>query len=75
MRASATSPVAGIVHALVILLVVLAGVLLFVAWNMGERHEFARLRHFSTQYRTILLGTFALTVIYDLTVAVAAATR
>jgi len=84
VRAGATSPVAGIVHALVILLVVLiaaplaasvplavlAGVLLFVAWNMGEWHEFVRLRHFSTQYRTILLGTFALTVVFDLTVAV-----
>jgi SulP family sulfate permease len=84
VRAGATSPVAGIVHALVILLIVviaaplaasvplavLAGVLLFVAWNMGEWHEFARLRHFSTPYRTILLGTFALTVIFDLTVAV-----
>jgi SulP family sulfate permease len=84
VRAGATSPVAGIVHALVILLVVLiaaplaasvplavlAGVLLFVAWNMGEWHEFVRLRHFSTPYRTILLGTFALTVVFDLTVAV-----
>jgi SulP family sulfate permease len=84
VRAGATSPVAGIVHALVVLVVVLvaaplaagvplavlAGVLLFVAGNMGEWHEFARLRHFSTQYRTILLGTFALTVIFDLTVAV-----
>jgi len=83
-RAGATSPVAGIVHALIILLVVLiaaplaasvplavlAGILLFVAWNMGEWNEFARLRNFSTQYRTILLGTFALTVIFDLTVAV-----
>ena len=84
VRAGATSPIAGIVHALVILLVVLvaaplaagvplavlAGVLLFVAWNMSEWNEFARLRNFSTQYRTILLGTFALTVIFDLTVAV-----
>ena len=84
VRAGATSPVAGIVHAIAILLIVLiaaplaadvplavlAGVLLFVAWNMGEWHEFARLRHFSTQYRTILLGTFGLTVIFDLTVAV-----
>jgi sulfate permease, SulP family len=84
VRAGATSPIAGIVHAVVILLVVLiaaplatnvplavlAGVLMFVAWNMGEWHEFARLRNFSTQYRTILLGTFALTVIFDLTVAV-----
>ena len=84
VRAGATSPVAGIVHALMILLVVLlaaplaaavplavlAGILLFVAWNMGEWHEFARLRHFSPQYRTILVGTFALTVVFDLTVAV-----
>ena len=83
-RAGATSPVAGIVHALVVLLVVLlaaplasavplavlAGILLFVAWNMGEWHEFGRLRNFSTQYRTILLGTFLLTVIFDLTVAI-----
>jgi SulP family sulfate permease len=83
-RAGATSPVAGIVHAATLLLVVLvaaplaahvplavlAGILLFVAWNMGEWHEFRRLRHFSLQYRTILVGTFALTVIFDLTVAV-----
>lgn len=84
VRAGATSPVAGIVHAVVILLVVLlaaplaasvplavlAGILLFVAWNMGEWHEFARLRHFSTQYRLILIGTFLLTVVFDLSVAV-----
>jgi SulP family sulfate permease len=84
VRAGASSPVAGIVHALVLLLVVmvaaplasavplavLAGILLTVAWNMGEWHEFARLRRFSPQYRMILTGTFALTVIFDLTVAV-----
>ena len=84
VRAGATSPIAGIVHALAILLIVLlaaplasavplavlAGILLFVAWNMGEWHEFARLRHFSTAYRTILVGTFLMTVIFDLTVAV-----
>ena len=28
-------------------LAALAGILLFVAWNMGEWREFARLRHFS----------------------------
>ena len=62
VRAGATSPVAGIVHAatlLVIVLVaaplavhvplaVLAGVLLFVAWNMGEWREFVRLAAFSS---------------------------
>ena len=51
-------------------LAALAGILLFVAWNMGEWHEFARLRNFSPQYRTILVGTFVLTVVFDLTVAV-----
>jgi SulP family sulfate permease len=84
VRAGASSPVAGIVHALTLLLIVLvaaplaadvplaalAGILLVVASHMGEWHEFARLRHFSLQYRTILLGSFALTVMVDLTVAV-----
>ena len=84
LRAGATSPVAGIVHAatlavivlaaaplaLHIPLAVLAGILLHVAWNMGEWHEFARLRHFSNHYRLLLLGTFFLTVVFDLTVAV-----
>jgi len=84
VRAGATSPVAGIVHAFTVLLVVLAaaplaasvplaalaGILLFVAWNMGEWHEFVRLRNFSLQYRIILVGTFLMTVIFDLTVAV-----
>lgn len=84
VRSGATSPIAGIVHALTLLAVVLvaaplalhvplaalAGILLFVAWNMGEWREFARLRQFSVQYRTILVGTFVLTVVFDLTVAV-----
>jgi SulP family sulfate permease len=84
IRAGATSPVAGIVHALTLLAVVLvaaplaehvplaalAGILLFVAWNMGEWREFARARQFNLTYRTILFGTFVLTVVFDLTVAV-----
>jgi len=84
VRAGARSPVAGIIHSATLLIVVLvaaplaahvplaalAGILLFVAWNMGEWHEFARLRQFSLPYRTILLGTFFLTVVFDLTVAV-----
>ncbi len=83
VRAGATSPVAGIVHAIALLLIVLvaaplalhvplaalAGILLFVAWNMGEWRQFARLRRFSLQYSTLLVGTFLLTVIFDLTVA------
>jgi SulP family sulfate permease len=72
VRSGATSPVSGMVHSGVLLLVVLvaaplalhvplavlAGILLFVAWNMGEWHEFARLRQFSNHYRLLMLGTF-----------------
>jgi SulP family sulfate permease len=84
IRSGATSPVAGVVHALTLAVVVLvaaplarhiplavlAGVLLFVAWNMGEWREFARLRHFTNHYRLMLLSTFFVTVVFDLTVAV-----
>jgi SulP family sulfate permease len=84
IRSGAASPVAGMVHALTLAavvllaaplafhipLAVLAGVLLFVAWNMGEWREFARLRQFSNHYRLMMLSTFALTIIFDLTVAV-----
>ncbi len=84
IRAGATSPVAGMVHAVTLAVVVLAaaplakhiplavlaGVLLFVAWNMGEWREFARLKQFSHHYKLMLLSTFFLTVIFDLTVAV-----
>lgn len=84
IRAGATSPIAGVVHSLTLALVVLAaaplakhiplavlaGVLLFVAWNMGEWREFARLRHFSNHYRLMLLSTFFVTIVFDLTVAV-----
>jgi len=84
VKSGATSPIAGIVHSLTLLLVLLvaaslaadiplaalAAILLFVAWNMGEWREFARLRQFALTYRTILLTTFFLTVVFDLTVAV-----
>ena len=51
-------------------LAALAGILLFVAWKRGEWREFARLKNFSLPYRTVLVGTFLATVIFDLTVAV-----
>lgn len=84
IRAGAASPIAGILHALTLLAIVLiaaplanniplaalAAILLYVAYNMGEWHEFARLRHFSMNYRILMLATFLLTVIVDLTVAV-----
>ena len=84
IRAGARTPVAGIIHAATLLLIVLvaaplaqhiplaalAAILMFVAYNMGEWHEFIRLRRFSNNYRVILLTTFVLTVVIDLTVAV-----
>ncbi|MDE2080113.1 MAG: STAS domain-containing protein [Burkholderiales bacterium] len=84
VKAGATSPVAGIVHAVVLLAVLLAaaplagliplaalaGILMFVAWNMFEGHQFSRLRLFSPGYRLLMLGTFTLTIVFDLTVAV-----
>jgi len=83
VRSGASSPVSGLVHCLTLLLVVLvaaplavhvplallAGILLYVAWNMGEWREFARLRSASSHYRLIMMGTFLLTVVFDLTVA------
>lgn len=84
IRAGAASPIAGILHALTLLIIVLiaaplanniplaalAAILLYVAYNMGEWHEFARLKNFSMNYRILMLATFLLTVIVDLTVAV-----
>lgn len=84
VRSGASSPIAGIVHALTLLAIVLlaaplaatiplvslAAILLYVAFNMGEWHEFARLGRFTLSYRVLLIATFLLTVIVDLTVAV-----
>lgn len=84
VRSGARSPIAGIVHALTLLAIVLlaaplasdipmaalAGILLFVAWNMGEWRAFPQLRQFTINYRLVMLATFFLTVIFDLTVAV-----
>jgi sulfate permease, SulP family len=84
IRSGASSPISGVIHALVVMgvvllaassaeripLAVLAGILLYVAWNMGEWREFARARQFSNHYRLLMIGTFALTVIFDLTVAI-----
>ena len=81
----ATSPVAGMVHALSLLLVMLlaaplafhvplaalSAILVFVAWNMGEWHAFTDLQQFRWPYRLTLLAVFVLTVTVDLSVAVA----
>jgi SulP family sulfate permease len=83
-KSGAVSPIAGMVHALTLLAVVLvaaplashvplaalAGILMYVAWNMGEWREFAHLRQYRLPYRITLLAVFTLTVVADLTVAV-----
>lgn len=84
IKSGATSPVAGIVHALTLLVIVLvaaplaqnvplavlAAILMFVAWNMGEWRAFVQLRQYRLPYRVTLLAVFFLTVVFDLTVAV-----
>ena len=84
VKSGGRSPIAGMVHALTLLLVVwvaaplanhiplatLAAILIFVAWNMGEWHAFTDLKQFRIPYRITLLAVFLLTVMVDLTVAV-----
>lgn len=84
VRAGGRSPFSGIFHALTLLLVVviaapaavyvplpaLSAILMLVAWNMGEWHAFTELRRFTIPYRAILLSTFIVTVVFDLTLAV-----
>jgi sulfate permease, SulP family len=78
------TPVAGITHSLTLLLVVMvfashaiyipvaamSAVLMMVAFRMGEWHEFTRLRLMPLSDAAVLVTTFALTVIFDLVVAV-----
>jgi len=84
IRAGGKTPIAGIVHALTLLVIVLgaaplashvplatlSGILMVVAWNMGDWREFSRLKNFAYPYRIILISTFLLTVVVDVTVAV-----
>ena len=84
VRTGGRTPVAGIVHALVLLAVVLvfapfarhiplatlSAIVVVVSINMGEWHEFKGLSRFSLPYRTTLLTTFLVTVLFDLTLAV-----
>ena len=83
-KAGAKTPVSGLIHAIVILLIMLmaaplashipmaclAGILIYISWNMFDVAEFKRLKQFNITYKFILLGTFFLTIIFDLTVAV-----
>jgi len=86
VRNGARTPVAGIIHSITLLLVLvlaaplakhiplaaLSGVLVVVALRMGEWHQFARLRHWPKSDVAVFLCAFILTVVADLPVAVGA---
>jgi len=84
VRAGARGPVAGMLHAAFLLafmlvaaplasyipLAALAAVLAVVAWNMAERHAFATLLRASRGDAVVLLATFLLVVLDDLTTGI-----
>lgn len=84
VKSGASTPVAGIVHALTLLVIILvaaplakfvplatlSAVLVVVALHMGEWHNFARLRRWPISDAAVFLTAFVLTVVIDLTVAV-----
>lgn len=84
IRSGARTPVAGVIHSVTLLavllfaaplakfvpLAVLASILLVVSYNMGEWGETAKLLKLTKSDISIWLITFALTVLADLTVAV-----
>jgi len=86
IRSGARSPVAGMIHALTLLCVLLfaaplvsyvpmaalAGILMIVAYNMGEWSEIPQLLKLTKTDISVWMVTFALTVFADLTVAVEA---
>ena len=86
IRAGAKSPVAGMVHSLTLLCILLfaaplasyipmatlAGILMVVSYNMGEWREIPQLLKLTKTDVSVWLVTFALTVFADLTVAVEA---
>lgn len=85
IKAGGRTPVAGIVHALVILLVMLlaaplaghlamptlAALLIVTAWNMTEPQKWGEYARARTSDKMLLLLTLVLTVLVDLTVAIA----
>ena len=78
------TPISGIVHAIVLLLIMLlmapvakliplsclAGILIVVAWHMGEWHHFFALFKSNKMDIIVLLTTFFLTVFFDLILAI-----
>ena len=84
VQSGGRTPIAGVVHSLTLLIIVLFGaplakniplaslaaILMFVAWNMGEWRKFIDLKQFRLPYRITMLSVFLLTVVLDLTIAI-----
>lgn len=84
IRLGAKTPMAGIIHSITLLLLMLlfaplagmvplaalSAVLVFVAWNMSELPHFFKILRNSLTDAVLLLTTFLLTVLIDLTVAI-----
>ena len=84
VRAGGKTPVAGIVHALTVLAIMLvaapaagylampamAALLIITAWNMSEPHKWAEYARGRVSDRVLLMLTLVLTVLIDLTVAI-----
>lgn len=84
IRAGGKTPMAGVFHALFLLVILLiagplvryipmtalAAILLIVAWGMSEAERFRSLMRMNLGERVLLLMTFGLTVLVDLTVAI-----
>lgn len=85
IRSGAKTPVAGMMHAAFLLVFILFGtdlmayvpmaalaaILFMVAWGMSEYQRFFALLRMPNSDRAVLLITFGLTVLVDLTVAIA----
>lgn len=84
IESGGSTPIAGIVHAITLLVIVLfaaplakdiplsclAAILMYVAWNMGEWKKFIDIKQFRLPYQITIISVFLLTVILDLTIAV-----
>lgn len=84
IKAGARTPVAGMVHAVTLFLIILfcaplvshvplaglSAVLMMVAWNMSELQHFVGFLKSSFREATLLLSSFLMTVLFDLTLAV-----
>ncbi|WP_331681666.1 SulP family inorganic anion transporter [Romboutsia sp.] len=84
VRNGGKSPISGMIHAIVLLLImvvlmplaklipmtVLSAILIIVSYNMGEWSEFKEMLHLPKKDVIVLVTTFVLTIVFDLVVAI-----